>query len=103
MKPKQNKNIEKTQNRADPTTARPCIGVRPTVRHPRTAVRHQCTAVHGLCQFRLLLPGVHGRAPLWHARALPVFRCFAILGARGFLKPLIFLEIAREVFFSIET
>ena len=60
-------------------------------------------AVHWWCRFLQSLLGVHGRAPLWHARALPVFRCFAILGARGFLKPLMFLEIAREVFFSIET
>ena len=43
-----------------------------------------------------LLPGVYGRAPLWHACTCPVFCCFAILDARGFLEPLIFLEIARE-------
>ena len=33
----------------------------------------------------------------------PVFLCFVILGARGFPKHLIFLEMAREVLFSIET
>jgi len=47
--------------------------------------------------------GVHGRAPLSHARALPCFPLLVILGAWGFLEPQIFLEIAREVFFSIET
>ena len=77
------------------------------MRLARTAVRHQCTTVPPararVCWFLQSLPGVHGRAPLWHARALPIFRCFAILGARGCLEPLIFLEIAREVFFSIET
>ena len=31
------------------------------------------------------------------------FLFFAVLGARGFLKPLIFLDMAREVFFFIET
>ena len=46
----------------------------------------------------MLLPSVRG-TPV----RSPVFLCFAILGARGFLEPLIFLEIAREVFFSIET
>jgi len=33
----------------------------------------------------------------------PTFLCFANLGARDFLEPLIFLEITREVFFSVET
>jgi len=33
----------------------------------------------------------------------PVFLCFAILGGWGFLEPQIFLDIALEVFFSIET
>ena len=50
-----------------------------------------------------LLLGVHGRAPLWHSRACPVFCCFAVLDARGFLEPLIFLEFTLEVLFSIET
>ena len=59
--------------------------------------------VHWWCRFLQSLPGVHSRAPMWRARALPVYRCFAILGTRGFLEPLIFLEIAHEVFFSIET
>jgi len=33
----------------------------------------------------------------------PVFLYSVVLDARGFIEPLIFLEIAREVFFSIKT
>ena len=43
------------------------------------------------------------RAPPSHARVLPCFPLLDVLGARGFLEFLIFLKIAREVFFSIET
>ena len=60
-------------------------------------------AVHWCAGFVALLPGVHGRAPLWHALACPVFCCFDILDARGLLESLIFLEIAREIFVSIKT
>ena len=72
MKQKQNKNIEKTQNRTDPTMARLCTDARLTVRR-RMVVRHRRTAVRWFCQRRLVLPGVDGRVPLWHARALPYF------------------------------
>ena len=55
--------------------------------------------VHWCAGFVALLLG---RAPLRHTRACPVFCWFAILDARGFLEPLIFLEIAREIFISIK-
>ena len=110
MKQKWNKSPKKGETARGPDTARPCRVARPPV-HRRTVGRAPThghapgarLAVHWWCRFLQPLPGVHARAPLWHSRALPVFRCFAILGARGFLEPLIFLEIAHEVFFSIET
>ena len=77
----------------------PCTGARLPV-HPRTTVHvaywWSCVqarpAVRWLCQLRLLLPG-----------CCPIFLCFAILGARAFLEPLIFLKIVREIFFSVKT
>ena len=49
---------------------------------------------------------VHSPCALLPARVLTCFarvvRCFASLDPRGFLEPPIFLEIAREVFFSIK-
>jgi len=81
---------------------------------------HRRTDTHAQAHGR---PHMHGRAPPVHGRALVVperdasatvhpcgtpvrslvFLCFAILGAREFFEPLIFLEITREVFFSIKT
>ena len=52
------------------THGHPCTGVRVTV-HKRTRL-----AVRWWCRFFRFLPGVHDRAPLWHARALP---CFPLL------------------------
>jgi len=51
----------------------------------------------------LVLPRVHDHAPLSHTRVLRCFPRFAILDARGFLEPPIFLEITLEVFCSVET
>jgi len=56
-----------------------------------------CVGFCGLC---LGCMAVHPCGTPVHS---PVFLYFAVLGAQGFLKPLIVLEIAREVFFSIET
>jgi len=46
---------------------------------------------------------VHGRAPCCPSVSGLVFLRFALLGARGSLDPLIFLEITFEVDLSIET
>ena len=112
MKQKQHKKTMKTRNCAGPDTARPCRGAKRTggrahahgwpCTHARPCIT-QARPCTGLRQIWPLLPGVHGRAPLWHARTYPVFYYFAILDAWGFLKHLILLEIAREVFFSIKT
>jgi len=72
---------------------------------PGRAQQHGHAARHGVAVPVFWLahrdsPWVHGRTLLPHVRALP---CFALLGARGFLEPQIFLEIAREILFSIET
>ena len=88
---------------------RPCHHARPCVHHThgracgaRLAVR-ACTASRAVAALICgLLPGVHGRAPLWHPRARPVFWCFAVLYARDVLEPLIFLDFTFEVLFSIE-
>jgi len=84
--------------------ARPCRTARLPV-HRRTVVRlgthGRASPVHGRASgarpavhwcagFGCFLPGVHGRAPLWHARALPVFCCSAVLDAPGLVQPLIF-------------
>jgi len=74
------------------TAVRPCTRAQPCVR--RTAARApSCAAGH---------VSARGAQPCTPVRS-PVFLCLAILGAPDFLEPLIFLEIAREVFFSIET
>ena len=100
----------KIANRADPTGAWPCHRAQATV-HRCTAVRLAHTAVHlahdwsctggaGFCSLCLGCTAVH---PCVTPVRFPVFLCFAILGARSFLEPLIFLEIAWEVLFFIET
>jgi len=72
---------ERTAGRAT-THGRACTthgrasGARPAVR--------ACTAGRALAaRICGLLPGVHGRAPLRHARAGPVFCCFAVLWCPG--------------------
>jgi len=49
------------------------------------------------------LPTVRGSCLRCTPVLSTVFPCLAFLDARGFLEPLIFLEIALEVFLSIET
>jgi len=83
--------------------------------HERAADRALCATHAQPCAWRtasrpLVLPVLAASAwgcTVVHPCGTPVrssvFLYFAILGARGFLKPLIFLEITREVFFSIET
>jgi len=44
----------------------------------RLAVRPGTAGRASGCAFRGLLPGVHGRAPLWHARAVVLF-CSVLL------------------------
>ena len=104
VKQKQNKNIEKN---AKPR--RPDDG---TAVHGRTADRahahgreppthgQPCTGSANFGCFYLGCTAVHPCGTPVHSS---VFLCFAILSARGFLESLIFLEITRKVFFSIET
>ena len=61
---------------------------------PSTVVRLTLLAVAGLCL---------GVQPCCMPVPCAVFLCFATLDGRGFLGPLIFLEIILEVFLSIET
>jgi len=98
-KMKQNwiKSPKKSRTARSRGTARPCQAARPAVpprtavRPPRTAVRVEhgwpCVparlAVRGCAILGTSLPGVHGRAPLWHPRARPVFCCFAVLWYSG--------------------
>jgi len=74
---------------------------------PREAVANG-TALQGRTAARATTHGraSGARAPMHPCRTpvpCAVFLCFAILDARGFLKPLMFLEIVLEVFLSIET
>ena len=71
------------------TNAWLCVQARLAVRpySPAALFCLGCTTVHPCC---MPVP-------------CTVFLCFAILDARGFLEPLIFLEIAFKVLFSIET
>ena len=113
-----NKKTEKSRKRADPTDARPPMHRRTGDRaptHGRAAPAHgrappvhgrasmhgrPCASCAGFACFCLGCTAVHPCGTPVHSL---VFLCFAILGAWGFLEPLIFLEIAREVFFSIKT
>ena len=83
-------------NRVDPTGARPCHITRATV-HRRTAGRALVVPV-----FAVSARGARPCTPVARPCA-PCFPLFCNSWCRGFLKPLIFLEIAREEFFSIET
>ena len=84
MKQKRNKKTQK------------CETVRTPPRH-QLARPSRATLLAGLCW---VASWVHGPCLACFAR---VVRRFALLGARGFLDPLIFLEFTFEVLFSIET
>jgi len=75
---------------------------------PGCAQQHGRAARHGVaCHFfgrrTVILPGCMAVHSCRTSVACPILLCFTLLGARGFLEPQIFLEIAREVLFSIET
>ena len=96
MKQKRNKKTQKRETaRTSPRhdLAWPCQVARSC--HPARPGR--ATLLAGLCW---VASWVHGPCLACFAR---VVRRFALLGARGFLDPLIFLEFTFEVLFSIET
>ena len=103
-KGKQNIKTEKTQNYAVLDAALPYTNTRPPVPPVQRRTAGRASVFAGCaCSASGAWPCTPVVCPCRTPVPCTVFLRFAILDAQGFLEPLIFLEIAFNVLFSIET